>query len=314
MISKRIIFSFISALVFVLAARSLARAQTSDSLFFPETGHTVRGIFLDYYNGAGDPTLVFGYPITEQMTSRDGATVQYFQRARFELINDSPGSAHIQPTRLGQALYAPGEQINITNPLACQFFAGTGFPVCFQFLDFYRANGGLDRFGKPISPIEFHDNVLVQYFEQGRFEWRADGFNGRVVLTDLGRIYFDILGEDPAQLRALEPADATINPVLAIKVKAFVARPVTGSDGDQTVFVIVRSQTNQPVPNTVGMATIRFADGSRQTINFATDQRGVAQFSFHFSSQTAGSIIPIEIAVSYQGIRGATGTSFRIWY
>jgi hypothetical protein len=301
-------------LLVVLAAQAPARAQASDVLFFPETGHTVRGEFLTLYTSVEDPKLLFGYPITEQMTSRDGMTVQYFQRARFELVTDSLRSPQVQLTAIGQSLYEPGAQQNIHNPLACQFFASTGFSVCFQFLDFYRANGGADRFGKPISPFEFHDDVLVQYFEQARFEWRTDGFNGRVVLTDLGRIYFDVLGEDPAQLHPVEPTDATINPVLSIKINAFVSKPVTGSNGDQTVFVLVRSQTNQAVPNANGIATFTLPDGTLQSIKFTTGPRGVGQFSFNFTNQTPGDVLPIEIAVSYQGIHGKTRTSFRIWY
>jgi hypothetical protein len=154
----------------------------------------------------------------------------------------------------------------------------------------------------------------VQYFELARFEWRTDGFDGRVVLTELGRIYFDQMGEDPAQLRPVEPADASVNAVLAIKINAFVSKPVATSTGDQTVFVIVRSQTNEAVPDANGIATIRFPDDTVQSISFTTGSRGVGQFSFNFNDQTAGNVIPIEISISYQGLLGNTRTSFRIWY
>ena len=52
--------------------------------YFPETGHTVRGEFLDYFNQHGG-LRIFGYPITEQF-SLNGRTVQYFQRARLESL------------------------------------------------------------------------------------------------------------------------------------------------------------------------------------------------------------------------------------
>src|SRR5215207_3940527 len=73
-----------------------ANAQSEDIQFFPETGHRVRGDFLRFYKSVRDPHLVFGYPITEQITSKDGKTVQYFQRARFELRGDLPGGQQIQ--------------------------------------------------------------------------------------------------------------------------------------------------------------------------------------------------------------------------
>jgi hypothetical protein len=57
-------------------------AQSTAVLFFPETGHYVKGDFLLFYRSAPDPRLLFGYPITEEITSKDGKTVQYFQRAR----------------------------------------------------------------------------------------------------------------------------------------------------------------------------------------------------------------------------------------
>jgi hypothetical protein len=240
--------------------------------------------------------------------------VQYFYRTRFELITDALGNSRVQLTPLGQALYKPGIPQNINNPAACQLFTSTGYSVCFQFLDFYRANGGPERFGKPISPFEFHGDLLVQYFEYARFEWRTDGFKGRVVPTDLGRIYFYEIGEDLSLDDPVSPPDATINPILSIKARAFVAKSITRANGDQTVFVIVQSQTNQTIPNANGTATIRLPDGTTQQVDFTTNQRGVAQFSFSFSNQKAGELVTIEIVVGLPGLTTTTKTSFRIWF
>lgn len=307
-------FILFLVLIILLGSWGLAQAQSSDVLFFAETGHAVRGEFLNYFDSTANPTLVFGYPITEQITSRDGKTVQYFQRARFELVADSLGNPHIQLTAIGQALYKPGEPQNIYNPAACQMFISTGFSVCFQFLDFYKANGGPARFGKPVSPFEFHNDVLVQYFENARFEWRTDSFQGRVVLTDLGRIYFDLFGEDQAHLKPVSPSDATINPVLSINARAFVSKAITLSSDAQTVYVVVQSQTNQPVSNVKGTGIVHLRDGTKQEFIFTTNERGIAQFSFNFKNQKAGELVPIEIAVNYQGLTGTTKTSFRIWF
>jgi hypothetical protein len=297
-----------------LLAEKLARAQDTDVQYFPETGHTVRGEFLGFYSSADDPALLYGYPITEPMTSRDGLRVQYFQRARFELAPGFTGSPRVQLTAIGMDLYEPGIRQNVFNPSACQYVDGAGFPVCFQFLDYYRTHGGPGQFGIPISPLEFHDGVLVQYFEYARFEWRTGGFNGRVVPTDLGRIYFDALGEDPSELMPVPPADAAINPVLALEVRAFVSKPITRSSGNQTVFVIVRGDDGQALADARGTATIRPTDGAIQTFIFTTDSRGLGQFTFDFHRQPAGDNILIDITVDYQGIRGETKTSFRIWF
>lgn len=300
-------------LILVLTGWGPAKAQSSDVLFFPETGHNVKGDFLHYYNSVRDPKLLFGYPITEQITSKDGKTVQYFQRVRFELRTDL--AQRVQLTPVGQATYKTGsQQLSINNSQGCELFP-TGFRVCFAFLDFYKLNNGAAQFGNPISPFEYHENLIVQYFEGARFEWRADRPEGqRVVLTDLGRYYFEQVGEDTVHLRPIKPLDATINPILSINTRAFVMKPVTLSSGKQTVHIVVQSQTNQPVANANGKATIRFTDGRMQEYFFSTDTSGLGSIAFDFADQKQGELIPINIIVTFQGLSATTTTSFRIWF
>lgn len=300
-------------LILVLTGWGPAKAQSSDVLFFPETGHNVKGDFLHYYNSVRDPKLLFGYPITEQITSKDGKTVQYFQRVRFELRTDL--AERVQLTPVGQATYKTGsQQLSINNSQGCELFP-TGFRVCFAFLDFYKLNNGAAQFGNPISPFEYHENLIVQYFEGARFEWRADRPEGqRVVLTDLGRYYFEQVGEDTVHLRPIKPLDATINPILSINTRAFVMKPVTLSSGKQTVHIVVQSQTNQPVANANGKATIRFTDGRMQEYFFSTDTSGLGSIAFDFADQKQGELIPINIIVTFQGLSATTTTSFRIWF
>jgi hypothetical protein len=304
----------ILALTILLASRGSAKAQSADVEYFPETGHNVRGDFLQFYKRAKDPKLVFGYPITEQFTSKDGKTVQYFQRARFELSTDIFGDARMQLTSIGQAAYQPAGQLNINNSSGCQLFS-SGYRVCFAFLDFYKTNGGAAQFGNPISPFEYRENLIVQYFEKARFEWRADRPEGqRVVLTDLGRIYFDLLGEDPAHLKSANPLDATINPVLSLRVRAYVLSSILPSSGQQTVYIVIQSQTLQAVPNAAGKATIHWPDGQIEDYYFNTNDAGVGNFTFKFAEQKPGELVPINILVTYQGLVGKTSTSFRIWF
>lgn len=310
---RRFVAPFVSIAI-LLASWGSVQAQSVDVQYFPETGHNVRRDFLQYYKSVKDPKLVFGYPITEQITSMDGKTVQYFQRARFELRSDLPEGQRVQRTPLGQKSYEAGGQLNIDNSSGCQLFI-TGHRICFAFLDFYKANGGAKQFGNPISPFEFHDHLIVQYFELARFEWRADRPDGqRVVITDLGRTYFDQLGEDPGHLKPIEPLDATINPVLSIKVRAFVLKPVTLSSGRQTVYVIVQSQTLQAISDATGRAIVHWPDGRTEEFFFTTNSSGIGNISFNFNDQEQGELVPIDIAVTYQGLAGTTRTSFRIWF
>ncbi|HEX6269233.1 MAG TPA: hypothetical protein VFZ43_03280 [Anaerolineales bacterium] len=311
--ARRLIVGII-VLALLLASWGSPQAQSADVRYFPETGHSVKGDFLRFYRSAKEPRVVFGYPITEQITSKDGKTVQYFQRARFELHADLPERQRVQLTPLGKNSYKPGGQLNIDNSSGCQLFS-TGYRVCFAFLDFYNANGGFAQFGNPMSPFEFHDHLIVQYFEMARFEWRADRPEGqRVVITDLGRLYFEQLDEDPSYLKPVKPLDATIDPILSLKVRAFVMDSVTLSSGRQTVYVIVQSQTLQAVSSATGRATVHWPDGRTEEYFFTTNQSGVGNISFSFSDQKKGELVLIDIAVAYRGLAGTTRTSFRVWF
>jgi phage baseplate assembly protein gpV len=306
---RRLIASVL-ALTVLFAGGGTVQAQSADVRYFPETGHYVKGVFLQFYNAAKDPLLVYGYPITEQITARDGKTVQYFQRARFELTE----SNRVQLTPLGTLLYQPRSPLHVNNSNGCEKYP-TGYSVCFTFLDFYKAHGGPNQFGNPISPFESADGLIVQYFEGARFEWRADrGAEKWVVISDLGRLYFDLQKEDPAHLRPLPPPDAAIKPVLALKARAFVLKAVTLKNGSQTVYVTVQDQTSDALENASVKATVRFTDGSTQEYLFTTNAWGIGQATFDFSNQKPGELVTIEVSVNYQGLTTTTVTSFRIWF
>lgn len=312
--ATRRLAALIFALTILLTSGGTVHAQPDDVQYFPETGHHVKGDFLHFYKSAQDPQLVFGYPITEQMTSRDGKTVQYFQRARFELRADLPADQRVQLSPVGQALYQPANQLKLNHTAGCDSFS-TGYSVCFAFLDFYKANGGVRQFGNPISPFEFHENLIVQYFEKARFEWRADRpEDQRVVLTDLGRLYFEQLGEDPVQLKPVQPLDATINAILSIRARAFVLKPLTRITGQQTVYIIVQNQTSQAVSNATGKVTVSWPDGRAEDYFFTTNPSGLGTVTFHFADQKKGELVPIDIVVVYQGLAATTRTSFRVWF
>ena len=299
----------ILTLAILLTSRGTAFAQSTGVQYFAETGHSVKGAFLQFYRAAKDPLLVYGYPITEQMKSIDGRIVQYFQRARFELTSNQT----IGLTPLGINTYRSTSPIVINNPSACKVF--NGIPVCFDFLKFYEDNGGQAQFGNPISPFESSNKIIVQYFEKARFEWRADRPEGeRVVISELGRVYYDQLKEDPARLKSIDQPDATISPILALKIRAFVLKAVTSSSGLQTVYIVVHSQTSRPVVGATGTALVTFTNGTINEFPFITDDRGIAHFTFDFSNQKSGELVPIDITVSYLNLSTTTKASFRTWF
>ncbi|HLI50762.1 MAG TPA: kelch repeat-containing protein [Thermomicrobiaceae bacterium] len=70
--------------------------------YFDVTGHNLCGDFRGYWQAHGG-LAIFGYPISEPF-EQNGETVQYFERARFELPAGKSGISQVQLGRLGVAI------------------------------------------------------------------------------------------------------------------------------------------------------------------------------------------------------------------
>ncbi|MFN8383373.1 MAG: hypothetical protein U0V02_15630 [Anaerolineales bacterium] len=308
-------FSFIVAICLLSLSWGSAHAQTQDSKYFSETGHNVKGDFLKFYNANPNATFLYGYPITEEFTSKDGKTVQYFQRARFELRSDQPEGQRVQLTELGQLTFATTGPLNVNNSFACRVYSETGYSVCFAFLEFFDQYGGVEQFGYPISGFEYHENKIVQYFQKTRLEWQPWKTEGqRVAVSDLGRIYFDKLGEDPGLLASVKPIDNSPNVTTSLQVRAFAWKAVTLATDTQLIFVIVQDQNLQPVANAGCTAVVHWPDGHSETTSIATNTNGVGIISLSFTNQPYGSLIYTDVTCTSNGLNATTTTSYRIWY
>jgi len=309
-------FSFIVAICLLSASWGSVHAQTQEtSKYFSETGHNVKGDFLKFYNSNPNATFLYGYPITEQFTSKDGKTAQYFQRARFEYRAELPEGQRVQLTLLGRETYVSTGPLNVNNTLACRSYTVTGFSVCFSFLEFFDQYGGVAQFGYPISGFEYHENKLVQYFEKARLEWQPWKPEGqRVVVSDLGRMFFDRLGEDPGLIPPVKPLDNTTSSVINLQVRAFAWKAVTLATDTQLIFVIVQDQNLQPVASANCTANVRWPDGRNQPMAVTTNTNGIGMVPLSFTSQPYGSLIYTDVSCIYDGLNGSTTTSFRIWY
>jgi len=164
---------------------SVLRGGTPSSRYFPETGHSIKLGFSNYWNAFGG-LPVFGYPITDEYTdAQTGLVTQYFERARFEWHPGAwPARFDVELGLLGNELAqkqgltgtTPFQRINAANDANCTFYAPTGHRLCFGFRDFWNANGGLAIYGYPISE-EFRDastGFTVQYFERQRLEYHPE--------------------------------------------------------------------------------------------------------------------------------------------
>lgn len=190
--------------------------STVTFLTFPETGYTLQGRFLEYWQQHGG-LPVFGYPITPQ---RDGMlTDQVFERTRFEYHSEHTPPYDVLLSHLGvEALEAQGRDWHAFPTVDgapsddCLYFAETQHSVCGAFKDYWQRHGleldgqpgyrfaeSLALFGMPLSEaqeeivVDGSAPLTVQWFERTRFEYHADDSahnGGRVLLGRLGSMLY----------------------------------------------------------------------------------------------------------------------------
>src|SRR6187551_2653534 len=108
---RRMVYAVLGGLLLLggIVATAPTGAQTG-SRTFPQTGKTVRGLFLDYWQQHGGLAQQ-GYPISDEFTevsALDGHPyrVQYFERAVFEWHPENAGSPYeVLLAQLGTVRY-----------------------------------------------------------------------------------------------------------------------------------------------------------------------------------------------------------------
>ncbi|NUM48700.1 MAG: hypothetical protein HUU38_28670 [Anaerolineales bacterium] len=309
--------SLFASILLILGALTyqIALTQVAPPGNFPQTGHTITGEFLTFYQQVPNPELVYGYPITEQMTSKEGLIVQYFQKVRFELHPEQPTGQQVQLTPLGRLMYKPGTPFSISkNPATCRTF-DSGFDVCYSFLEFFDQQGGLPQFGLPISEVEEREGRLVQYFEYARLEWHPDsveaGLSQEVQLSYLGRQYFDQFGEEASLLWPLEGSFG--QDVVSVRVHAFPVQAVVSPGESQVVYVIVQDQNLNPIPAMNVTLQMTYPGGATTTLPLPlTNEFGYTSGQVPFAPQDGIGIVEIEVSALNAAFEAKTRTSFRI--
>ncbi len=202
------IFVIVATLLSISPSGSPRATAQGDSRTFPETGKTVKGKFLQYWNTHGGLPQQ-GFPISEEMQEKsetDGKTytVQYFERAVFELHPELQPPNDVLLSLLGVFFYqqkygtqgASGQVAN-TSP-GSQLFPETGKRVGGAFLQYWQTHGGLAQQGFPISeqfvevsPVD-GKSYTVQYFQRAVFELHTElQPPNNVLLSLLGRFQYD---------------------------------------------------------------------------------------------------------------------------
>ncbi len=173
---------------------------------FPQTGKTVRGNFLRYWDAHGGLAQQ-GYPISDEIqeqSATDGKTytVQYFERAVFEAHPENPPPNDVLLSLLGDQRYrqkypdgTPGQTPDMAS--GSVLFKETGHRLGGRFLDYWQQHGGLAQQGYPISdPFTEVSDVdgkphVVQYFERAVFELHPGNQPPNdVLLSLLGTLHY----------------------------------------------------------------------------------------------------------------------------
>ncbi|HMA36485.1 MAG TPA: endo-1,3-alpha-glucanase family glycosylhydrolase [Chloroflexia bacterium] len=163
---------------------------------FPQTGHSICKQMESYWRQYGG-LAQFGYPINDAGVETDLATgksytVQYFQRARFELHPENAGTPYaVLLGRLGVEFHPPDPAVAALNDGQHHFFRETGHNVSALFYAYWQQHGGLFVNGFPISE-EYSEvsatdgqTYQVQYFERERYEAHPENSSPYNVLLGL---------------------------------------------------------------------------------------------------------------------------------
>jgi hypothetical protein len=197
--------------------------QASIQVFVPETGHTLRGYFLDYWRANGGKAI-YGNPISEPFASADGLYSQAFENGvfqfRLELVwTDAPS---VTLMRLGHAELddrldtfrndgrrgggggdrrtSSWKGVAPDGATASKAIADggvwnetTGNTISGAFYGWYAQNEGPYYLGNPISQPLRDRGLLVQYFDGGILMQNSDG---TIRLAPLGRELASQVGID----------------------------------------------------------------------------------------------------------------------
>ena len=166
------------------------------TVYIPETGHSVDGVFLDSWRAWGGAAS-WGLPLTAEF-QENGRIVQYYDYGRFEYHPDDPNGVVVQFGELGRQLqpfvlrrtsgsgssavneaalaaraWAPLDAAARAESETWRFVPETGHAVAGEFKAFWEATGESGYLGNPLSEPYKLDGVTYQVFERGTLAQRS---------------------------------------------------------------------------------------------------------------------------------------------
>lgn len=314
---RRVVRYLLIAAAIVFVAGS-AWAQ-GEGRYYPETGHTLDGTFVSYYDEHGG-LRVLGYPITDSFVDPgSGFLIQYLQNNRVELIHGKDGS-YVKMPVLGELLggWEPplqGGQFLLGSMPGCRYYPEAGHRVCHAFLEFYENYGGPAVFGYPISEFKLENGRLVQYFQGFRLDWHPEAPAGEQVrVGQLGRVHFELSGYDRSLLKPRQPNSMQYYRVVELRPTSATWKPMVQSTDTQKVYLVVRDQNLNPLEGASVTLVAKFADHERMLVMPQSDQNGVSMLTLSFENQPPGANVVLEFWVVYGELVATTQDSFRVWW
>jgi hypothetical protein len=300
-----------------LMGSSLAARSLDGGRFYPETGHSLEAQFVDFFDASGGVDIL-GFPITDGFRDpQSGRLIQYTENARLEWIkDDSDDGGHAILRPLGEMMggWQPAVDQGSTDSRGCRYFRETGHSVCYAFLDFFNAHGGLNLFGYPISEFSIQDDRIVQYFQRFRLDWHPEAAApNQVRVAPLGREHFDQSAYDPSLLRPASRGPDGDYRVTQLQTSASVMYPVLPQSGKQNIFIVVRDQNLFPVPDAAVMLVAHMPDGDRYNLMPTTDSQGLSRVSLDVGEMQHRTKVTLEIWVFYKNLQAVARDSFVVW-
>lgn len=296
----------------LLAAVFLAGCQMAAPTPVPTpTSYAVAPAFEEWYALFGPELL--GAPITGQCMPDDGMVVQYFENVRLEQATD--GTVGLYP--LGQWALS-GVRSRVAAPVPAdspsRTFPATGYAVQDQFLSFYEENNGERLLGPPLSEQLVEGDLRLQYFLNGRLEWRPEAPpDQRVRLGSLGQAHFQENRGNGLQCDLM----AIFTPLPELQLSATVRAPILYTTADeQVVYVKAAGPQGLPYSGVNILVTVHYRGETIEVPLGETGQDGVASGSLgSISFEPEQDVLLVVTAHSGDGATlGRTTVSFETWY
>ena len=300
---KGIVHAGLFMLLILSACRGELAQPTAD-----DGGIPVAPEFETFYESYGG-RHVFGEPITDAFVPEENShLVQYFQTMRLEY----------DESREGIVVYPLGEWAigGLNEPTPAPDPDET---VEAEFLTFYDEYNGTQLFGPSISTLLEENDLLVQYFRNGRLEWHPELPPGeRVQVGYLGQAHFDAEMIFNYRQRLLAQP-VPLAGVSEVDVFASVRAPILYAGEEQALYVTVLTPAGRPVSGIrVGVQIIRANTPANDdtTIVGQTDDRGKVVTMLEVGDLPPGEQVQL-LVLAYATnniVIGSTRVMFKTWW